>query len=82
MSSFPSPLRSPTATANAMFQPGTAQMQGIRLNDLYLMQIPHHGSRRNVGLTVLNQIIGKNASVSIGPESVPRSNLINPQNCE
>jgi beta-lactamase superfamily II metal-dependent hydrolase len=46
--------------------------RGIALNDLYLMQIPHHGSRRNVGPSILNQIMGRNAIVSVGPEYEPK----------
>jgi hypothetical protein len=46
--------------------------RGIALNDLYLMQIPHHGSRRNLGPSILNRIMGRNAIVSVGPECEPK----------
>lgn len=46
--------------------------RGILLNDLYLMQIPHHGSRRNVGPTILNQLMAQNAIVSVGPACEPK----------
>ena len=45
---------------------------GIQLNNLYLVQVPHHGSRRNVGPTILNQIMGKNAVISVGPDCEPK----------
>ncbi len=45
-----------------------AKTLSIPLNDLYLVQVPHHGSRRNVGPTILNQIKGSNAIVSVGPD--------------
>jgi beta-lactamase superfamily II metal-dependent hydrolase len=58
----------PALTAAADY----AQSRGIPLNDLYLMQVPHHGSRRNVGPTILNRIMGKNAIVSAGPDCAPK----------
>jgi beta-lactamase superfamily II metal-dependent hydrolase len=36
----------------------TALQRGISLNNVSLFQIPHHGSRRNIGPTLLNGIIG------------------------
>jgi beta-lactamase superfamily II metal-dependent hydrolase len=35
-----------------------AEMLGLPLRDFMFVQIPHHGSRRNVGPTVLNRLIG------------------------
>ena len=35
-----------------------ADQNGLALQDFMLVQIPHHGSRRNVGPTILNSIIG------------------------
>ncbi len=35
-----------------------AEHLGLPLQDFMFVQIPHHGSRRNVGPTILNQIIG------------------------
>lgn len=49
-----------------------AQIRNISLNDLYLFQVPHHGSRRNLGPTILNQIRAANAIVSVGPECAPK----------
>jgi beta-lactamase superfamily II metal-dependent hydrolase len=37
---------------------GYANSQGMILTQFSFVQIPHHGSRRNVGPTVLNQLIG------------------------
>jgi hypothetical protein len=35
-----------------------AEQSGIALRDFKFVQIPHHGSRRNVGPTILNQLLG------------------------
>jgi len=35
-----------------------AEARGYQLPSLRLMQAPHHGSRRNVGPTILNRILG------------------------
>ncbi len=35
-----------------------AQNNGLALQDFMLVQVPHHGSRRNVGPTILNSILG------------------------
>lgn len=35
-----------------------AQTNGLALQDFMLVQVPHHGSRRNVGPTILNSILG------------------------
>jgi beta-lactamase superfamily II metal-dependent hydrolase len=43
-----------------------AEAQGIVLNDLVLMQLPHHGSAHNVGPTILNRVMGKRVYVSAG----------------
>ncbi len=43
-----------------------AQDNALALGDFALVQIPHHGSRRNVGPTTLNALIGP-----IKPEGVP-----------
>ena len=34
------------------------QQQGLTLQDFSFVQIPHHGSKRNVGPTILNKLIG------------------------
>jgi beta-lactamase superfamily II metal-dependent hydrolase len=38
----------------------------IRLDDLRLMQVPHHGSKHNVGKTILDRIKAGNALISAG----------------
>lgn len=35
------------------------QAQGFDFNTLTLVQVPHHGSRRNVGPTILDRLVGK-----------------------
>lgn len=45
-----------------------AERLGLVLRDFHFVQIPHHGSRNNVGPTVLNRLIGP-----IRPEGQPRS---------
>jgi beta-lactamase superfamily II metal-dependent hydrolase len=35
-----------------------AEQDGIPLQDFMFVQIPHHGSRRNVGPTILNRVLG------------------------
>lgn len=42
---------------------------GINLTDLEAMQVPHHGSRRNISDSILNAIRGKHAYVSASRES-------------
>jgi beta-lactamase superfamily II metal-dependent hydrolase len=49
-----------------------AASQGISLSDLNLLQVPHHGSRRNVGPTILNRIKAKYAIISAGKEAEPK----------
>lgn len=39
---------------------------GIALSDLRLMQVPHHGSKHNVGKTILNRIKAEHALISAG----------------
>jgi hypothetical protein len=36
----------------------TIEQSGLKLQDFALVQVPHHGSRRNVGPTILNRLIG------------------------
>jgi len=45
-----------------------AERRGLRLGAFHFVQIPHHGSRNNVGPTVLNRLIGPAT-----PEQQPRS---------
>jgi beta-lactamase superfamily II metal-dependent hydrolase len=35
-----------------------AQKNGLALQDFMFVQVPHHASRRNVGPTILNEILG------------------------
>lgn len=46
-----------------------AEASGITLNDLTFFQVPHHGSKHNVGPTILNRIVSKNAFISAAAES-------------
>ena len=42
---------------------------GISLADLHLLDVPHHGSKQNVGPTILNTIRAKTAHISAPPTS-------------
>lgn len=53
----------PALTAAADY----AATLGISLDDLRFMQVPHHGSKHNVGKTILNRIKANHAFVSVGP---------------
>jgi beta-lactamase superfamily II metal-dependent hydrolase len=52
----------PALTAAADY----AATLNIRVDDLRFMQVPHHGSKHNLGKTILNRIKGKTAFVSAG----------------
>jgi len=52
----------PALTAAADY----AASLGIILNDLRFMQVPHHGSKHNVGKTILNRIKAGTAMISAG----------------
>jgi beta-lactamase superfamily II metal-dependent hydrolase len=56
-----------------------ALQNGIALTALELFQVPHHGSRRNVSPTILNNISGKFAVISVSPGSSthPRRKVTN-----
>jgi beta-lactamase superfamily II metal-dependent hydrolase len=66
-----------------------AQLNGIDLSNLHLVQVPHHGSRSNVGPTVLNRLLGqrlpngspqkRNAVVSVPKDDAnhPRKMVMN-----
>jgi beta-lactamase superfamily II metal-dependent hydrolase len=74
------------ALANAFVY---AHRNGIRLHECTFYQVPHHGSRRNVGPTVLDAILGAKlpaaieptrfaiASVSAGSTTHPRKAVCN-----
>jgi beta-lactamase superfamily II metal-dependent hydrolase len=49
-----------------------AASQGWDLSTLNAWQIPHHGSKRNLGPTILNRIKGKNGLISVAPEGAPK----------
>ena len=55
----------PALTAAADY----AATLNITLDDLRFMQVPHHGSKHNVGKTILNRIKAKTAFVSAGPSA-------------
>jgi beta-lactamase superfamily II metal-dependent hydrolase len=44
----------------------------IRLDDLDFMQVPHHGSKKNVSSAVLNRIKAKHAFISAAKEGSPK----------
>jgi len=56
-----------------------AQSIGISLTNLECVQIPHHGSKRNVSPPVLNNMMGRIAMVSVAPKSSthPRRKVTN-----
>ncbi len=56
-----------------------AQSHGISLQGLNCVQIPHHGSRRNVSPSVLNNITCEYAIASVAPKSSthPRRKITN-----
>ncbi|MCB2376383.1 hypothetical protein LGH70_02245 [Hymenobacter sp. BT635] len=45
---------------------------GIRLDDLNFMQVPHHGSKRNVDSNTLDNIKAKTAFISAAKEGAPK----------
>ena len=55
----------PALTAAADF----AATKNIRLDDLSFMQVPHHGSKHNVGKTILNRIKAGRAYISVGAKA-------------
>jgi hypothetical protein len=55
--------------------------RGLDFSPVTFIQVPHHGSRRNVGPTILNRIVGprlsqeailKTAFVSVAPDCAPK----------
>ncbi|MGH9515872.1 MAG: ComEC/Rec2 family competence protein [Terriglobales bacterium] len=55
----------PALTAAADYAVG----RKIRLDDLSLMQVPHHGSKHNVGKAILNRIKADRAYISVGAKA-------------
>lgn len=52
---------------------------GIPLNDLHLLHVPHHGSKHNVGPTILNRLRAQKAQISAPPDSSkhPHQSVVN-----
>lgn len=50
----------------------TANSNGILLNDLHVLQVPHHGSKRNVSPNILNSIKAGGAYISCPKEGNPK----------
>jgi beta-lactamase superfamily II metal-dependent hydrolase len=57
------------------------QAEGFEFSTLKFVQVPHHGSRRNIGPTLLNTLIGpktsqpitiKTAFASVSPDGMPK----------
>jgi beta-lactamase superfamily II metal-dependent hydrolase len=46
-----------------------AESIGISLSDLRFLDVPHHGSRRNLGPTILNRVKAKTAYISVARKS-------------
>ncbi|HVZ67640.1 MAG TPA: MBL fold metallo-hydrolase [Patescibacteria group bacterium] len=49
-----------------------ADSVGISLTDLHLFHVPHHGSRQNVGPTILNRIKATNSQISASLQGAPK----------
>ncbi|GAE86598.1 ComEC/Rec2 family competence protein [Bacteroides reticulotermitis] len=49
-----------------------ASYNGIQLNNLHMLQVPHHGSKRNVSPSVLNSIKGQSAYISCPMKGDPK----------
>lgn len=49
-----------------------ADYNNISLNDLCILQIPHHGSKRNISPSILNRIKGEVAYISCPKEGDPK----------
>jgi len=49
-----------------------ADNQGIDLSNLFILQVPHHGSRHNVGPIILNRLGSQFAQISAAVEGTPK----------
>lgn len=49
-----------------------AKSKGISLKNLRFLQVPHHGSKRNISPSILDTINGKSAYISCSPEGEPK----------
>lgn len=61
-----------------------AEARGLVLRNFALVQVPHHGSRRNVGPTILNRLIGPIVSEAQSPRftavvSAPKDDSSHPR---
>ena len=60
-----------------------ARLRGFVLKSFNFIQIPHHGSRRNVGPSVLNNIVGeiqpRGTEISVAFVSAPASDEKHPR---
>jgi beta-lactamase superfamily II metal-dependent hydrolase len=61
-----------------------AEQNGLPLKDFMFVQIPHHGSRRNVGPSILNRLVGPIQAESAGPRysafvSAPKNDDTHPR---
>jgi beta-lactamase superfamily II metal-dependent hydrolase len=49
-----------------------ADIEGKNIRSLNFIQVPHHGSRRNVGPAILNRLMGSTAFISVCKEGAPK----------
>lgn len=49
-----------------------AARNNISLANLKILQVPHHGSKQNVGPTILNRIKAPTAHISVSPGAAPK----------
>lgn len=61
-----------TADAGIPALTRAADFAGIDLTRLNLLQIPHHGSRRNVGPTILDRVRALHAVISVCKDGAPK----------
>ena len=55
------------------------QQLGVSLTDLHMLHVPHHGSKQNVGPTILNRIRAEKAQISapVASNKHPHQSVIN-----
>ena len=49
-----------------------AEGKGVALNKIDFFDVPHHGSKRNLGPTILNRLMPLNAFISCPPQGDPK----------
>lgn len=54
------------------------EKSGVRPGGLSLIQVPHHGSHRNVGPTILDRLVGPRRERSAGPVAIISAAKLNP----